>query len=340
MRIVDSEELEAPWQISEQGFPHGVPSHQALFLLRYAILAPSAHNSQPWRFDIQGNRTDFFIDRSRWLQVADPDQRELHISLGCALENFLIAARHFGLNRQVEYFPDPARPGLAARVFLSQGAAPASDRGLFDAILNRQTSRKAYKPDPLPQAVKDRLAACCDMPGLSLYFNDHLQARELISSLSVHADALQFHNPAFRHELIEAAEQGGYDERALVGKLGRLAAAFLNHCNPVVTPETDPSLTAPLVGILLTEENTPTAQLMTGQVFERIWLAAVAADLSLQPMTQLLQVPETKQQLMQALPLEPRQPQQIFRLGYAVGMEAEYTVRRPIETFLLNAAAI
>lgn len=340
MRGYDTEELEAPWQISEKGFPHGVPGHQALFLLRYAILAPSAHNSQPWRFDIQGNRADFYIDRSRWLQVADPDQRELHISLGCALENFLVAAHHFGLSSQVEYFPDAAQPDLATRVYLSPGAAPPADRSLFDAIVNRQTIRKAYKPDPLPQEMKDKLAACCDMPGLALFLNEELQVRELISSLSVRADACQFHNPAFRHELIEAAEQGGYDERVLVGKLGRLAAAFLNHCKTVVTPETDPALTAPLIAIVLSQENTPTAQVMAGQVFERIWLTAVANSLSLQPMTQLLQVPETKQELAQMLSLEPRQPQQVFRIGYAVGMETEYTIRRPIETFLVNPAAL
>jgi len=34
-------------------------------LLSYAILAPSSHNTQPWRFEIAVNRVLFYADRSR-----------------------------------------------------------------------------------------------------------------------------------------------------------------------------------------------------------------------------------------------------------------------------------
>ncbi len=45
------------------------------------------------------------MDRTRWLSVADTDQRELHLSAGCALENLLIASEHFGFDAQASYFP-------------------------------------------------------------------------------------------------------------------------------------------------------------------------------------------------------------------------------------------
>lgn len=38
--------------------------------------------------------------------VADADQRELYISVGCALENLLIAAEHFKYAHHEEYFPE------------------------------------------------------------------------------------------------------------------------------------------------------------------------------------------------------------------------------------------
>ena len=39
------------WDVSEQDFPSTSPIETQLgFLLRYAILAPSAKNSQPWGF--------------------------------------------------------------------------------------------------------------------------------------------------------------------------------------------------------------------------------------------------------------------------------------------------
>lgn len=37
-----------PWQINEHDFPAAAPPVEQLkFLLRYAILAPSSHNTQP-----------------------------------------------------------------------------------------------------------------------------------------------------------------------------------------------------------------------------------------------------------------------------------------------------
>ncbi|RZN37990.1 MAG: nitroreductase, partial [Methanophagales archaeon ANME-1-THS] len=95
-----------PWQINAQDFPaEGSPREKLKFLLRYAILAPSSHNSQPWKFHIRDSEIDIFADKGRWLKVADADQRELHISVGCALENLLIAAEHFGYAHREEYFP-------------------------------------------------------------------------------------------------------------------------------------------------------------------------------------------------------------------------------------------
>ena len=88
----------------ENDYPHaGSLPDRLRFLVRYAVLAPSSHNTQPWRFHIAADRIDLFLDESRWLKVADADQRELHISLGCALENLLVAAEHFGLGPQTEY---------------------------------------------------------------------------------------------------------------------------------------------------------------------------------------------------------------------------------------------
>ncbi|MBU4293649.1 MAG: hypothetical protein KJ770_06330 [Actinobacteria bacterium] len=90
-----------PWQINERDFPReGSPIEKLKFLLRYAILAPSSHNSQPWKFHIRDREIDIFTDKDRWLKVADAGQRELYISVGCALENLLIAVEHFGYAHQ------------------------------------------------------------------------------------------------------------------------------------------------------------------------------------------------------------------------------------------------
>ena len=47
----------AGWYISESDFPYDGSARDKLrFLLRYALLAPSPYNTQPWLFRIEGER--------------------------------------------------------------------------------------------------------------------------------------------------------------------------------------------------------------------------------------------------------------------------------------------
>jgi nitroreductase len=86
-----------PWLVRDTDYPMaGTIGDQLRFLLRYAILAPSGHNTQPWLFMITGDGIELYADRSRALPVVDPDDRELIISCGAALATLQIAMRHFG----------------------------------------------------------------------------------------------------------------------------------------------------------------------------------------------------------------------------------------------------
>ena len=60
------------WSVDAGDFPRSGTRHdQATFLLRYAVLAPSSHNTQPWKF-----RVDELTVRADALQFADPEWRE------------------------------------------------------------------------------------------------------------------------------------------------------------------------------------------------------------------------------------------------------------------------
>ena len=108
------------WEVTEQAFPNTAPIETQLrFLLRYAILAPSTKNSQPWAFSVHGNQVYLIADLRRGQLIADPDRRELYISLGCALENLLIAAEHFGFRHGVSYFPEPGDDELVVTVLFA-----------------------------------------------------------------------------------------------------------------------------------------------------------------------------------------------------------------------------
>ena len=76
-------------------------------LVRYATLAANGHNTQPWKFAIRENAIEIHPDYTRRLPAVDPHDRELWISLGCALENLLQASRAIGYAPEVTY-PDTA----------------------------------------------------------------------------------------------------------------------------------------------------------------------------------------------------------------------------------------
>src|SRR5215470_12964749 len=61
-------------------------------LVRAAILAANPHNTQPWLFKIADTRIDVYADTARNLGSFDPFLREMHIGLGCAVENMVLAA--------------------------------------------------------------------------------------------------------------------------------------------------------------------------------------------------------------------------------------------------------
>ena len=67
-----------------------------------AIQAPSAHNTQPWRFRRHGELLELWLDRDRHLDVVDPLRRQALMSCGCALYNARVAIRNAGFLDVVE----------------------------------------------------------------------------------------------------------------------------------------------------------------------------------------------------------------------------------------------
>src|SRR5437660_1179645 len=80
-----------PWRDWRRGRHQG-----SLALVAAAILASNPHNSQPWLFRVGERHVELFADPSRHLGTIDPFRREMHLGLGCALENIAVAARGLG----------------------------------------------------------------------------------------------------------------------------------------------------------------------------------------------------------------------------------------------------
>src|SRR5689334_4164473 len=73
------------------------------FLLRYAQLAPSTHNIQPWLFKVAAPVLKIYFNPKLTLPEGDALGRDLYISIGCCIENLVTAATYFGLKTEVAY---------------------------------------------------------------------------------------------------------------------------------------------------------------------------------------------------------------------------------------------
>jgi hypothetical protein len=120
-------------------------------MVHYATLAANGHNTQPWKFAIRQETIEIHPDYSRHLPVVDPDNRELWISLGCTLENLLLAARAAG------YAPEVAYPSADEIIRVQLTADRPQGSPLFDAIPLRQTTRSVYDGRPVPAADLDKV---------------------------------------------------------------------------------------------------------------------------------------------------------------------------------------
>lgn len=258
------------------------------FLLRYAILAPSTHNSQPWLFSITPTSCKIFVDPSVALPEADPIGRDCYISIGACAENLIIAATYFGIFERVEYTggEDPERP--AAEVFFCghRGNAPAKNDAapLLDAITARVNVRGLFKKQPISAALLAQLLRVAESEkNIEIHF---VQEKEKIDQLArLTADGLRtaYRLPRFRQEMAQWMRHSlsknprgipGYSLRmpfVLSFLLPKLIPFF--DFGPILSKLNRKSInSAPLVCVLGAERNTPDAWMRVGRLAEHLML--------------------------------------------------------------------
>ncbi len=146
----------SPWQLWNAPSLRGTP----LALVAAAVLAANPHDTQPWLFQVSDSAIEIFADASRNLGTMDAFLREMHLGLGCAIENAVLAAGQNGYAVELETVPGKLtaitdrRSALhAATLHLTRIAQPIAPDALYRAIPNRHTNRYPYdRAKPLPAA--------------------------------------------------------------------------------------------------------------------------------------------------------------------------------------------
>jgi len=324
------------WDVKESDFPSNSSSEEKLtFLLNYAILAPSSHNSQPWKFNVSEGEIQVFADKSRWLKVADTDRREQYISIGCALENLIIAAEHFGYNYSVSYFPGPE--DLVAVVSLQAGSGSPSDSRLFSAITSRQTNSNPYEPRAISDADLETIYRLSSDPDTSIFIANDSATKKKFHDLVVAADGIQYSDVNYKSELGRWLGMGGMGPTGIRAKMAQIAIAFLDVGPEQTRKDSELINSTSYFGFISTANNDSISSIKAGRTLERFWLSATSLGISLHPMSQVLEVQQTKAELAGLLPAKSGmvQVQQTFRLGYGEPTK-ERSTRRPLEDVLIE----
>ena len=308
-------------------------------IVELACLAPSVHNTQPWLWHAEGSRLWLYADRRRQLHHADPDARTLVLSCGSALHHAQVAAAGLGWQVTVERCPDAGDPDLLATLDLAAGRiVPAAEERL-GALQSRSTDRRRFTSWPLPAERLDRLSEQAAEwgamvvplvePGLRLHV-DHVLRR---------ADEIQ------RGDQDYAAEAAPWI--AVEGPEG-VPVSSIPEVNPyrpampsryqqggLPDPQGEPTEFVDGLVAICTAEDDPLSWLQAGETLSALWLATIQHGLSLLPLSQVTEVPETREELRQLLG-GTASPQLLARLGWQEMTRGDLprTPRRPVEEVL------
>lgn len=343
-----------PWGQAGQGAD---ARHRAL---SWALLAPNPHNRQPWLVDLrEAGVVTLYVDRARLLPHTDPFSRQITIGLGCFLELMRMAASHDGQRVTITPFPEghddrtlDARP-VARAVFTAD--PDVTPDPLFTHALARRSTKEPYDTArPLPADTLERLAVA-----RSARFGGTTDPAEV-------ADWRAFTHEALR---IEIETPHTYRESVDLFRIGRaevdanpdgidftgplfevLGATGLMTRDSVL----DPASQAYQAGLAAVYANTDTAmghvwlvtdgnsrpdQIATGADWLRVNLAATAAGVAFQPLSQALQeYPEMAgpfREVHARLAPAGGTVQMLARIGY--GPDVAPSPRWPLEAKILDA---
>jgi hypothetical protein len=315
-------------------------------LIECATLAPSGHNTQPWRFRISNGSIELRADLYRRLPVVDPDDHALYISLGCALENLVIAAEHDGLAARLDpYFGDSNDPCI--RVHLAPGEVN-EDSGLYPVLARRQSNRRRYNRRKIKEEELARLlqAGRRDAVELRSFAVGSPEISPIIEFVR-EGNRQQFSDRTFVEELVSWVRFSRREvQRTSDGLFGpalgfppvpRWLGKFI--MTRLLSPESEAKRQARAIDssshllLFIARNHDKTGWIETGRAFQRVALTATLLGMAHAHVNMPCEVPTVRSRLAEHLGLVNReQPLLLIRIGYAQAMPR--APRRPVEAVL------
>ena len=311
--------------------------------VRYATLAASSPNTQPWRFRVDDGTIGILPDFSRRTLVVDPDDHHLFASLGCAAENLSLAARARGRDGAVEFAGEDE--GMVRIALAPVGIAEESV--LFQAIPARQCTRSAYTGNRAGRDALQALEQAASSPAVDVLILTDRSEMEEVLELVVAANGMQWTDPAFRAELkdwirFNAAQAATHGDGLYAAAGGNptapdwLGGLIFDH---MITAESENDKVAEEIrssagiAIFIARDNDLAHWVEAGRAYQRFALQATALGLKHAFINQTVEIREQRQALAEYLGMPEKRPNLVVRFGR--GANLPYSLRRPVEAVII-----
>ncbi len=317
-------------------------------VVELACLAPSVHNTQPWRWRLVGDATiELFADRTRQLAVSDPTGRNLVVSCGAALHHAFVAAQALGLTAEIAVCAGQGDEHPLARVQLSRGQTTAEAVEALATLESRCTDRRRFTSWPIPEPRLEGLVQAASGWGVRPIPITDVTARFRTEQLVQRAVAVQAGDPRFAEEQDDWIGHGVVDGIATANAVPasrggrttrghRFTAAGTAGTARGDRDDLGIESSDGLVAICSAFDDQE-SWVRTGEAMSAFWLEATHHGFSVVPLSQVIEVEETRHALQRDVFDDMARPQVLLRVGWQETSRAPLprTARRPVDAVLL-----
>ena len=308
------------------------------FLVAQAVKAPSGHNTQPWCFRQNESAVEIHPDFDRRLPVVDPDDRELFVSLGCAVENLCLAAQTKGYKSAVSVGDKGV---ITVSLAEEAGVKPSP---LFNQIDARQTNRSVYNGEEIALDVLKKLQSIRSEKGISVhYYTRQTKQFNDIEQYVLQGNTRQMQNEAFKAELKSWMR---FNKKHQDQTLDGLSYAVFGAPNvprwmaePIMSmaintktqnkADRDKIDSASHLVLFTTRENSRREWVSLGRTLQRFLLTAAELGVAHAYLNQPNEEAEIASEMTRTLGLNGEYPTILLRIGY--GERQAYSKRRAVK---------
>jgi hypothetical protein len=316
----------------------------------HALLAPSVHNTQPWKWRVSADAVALYADPDRHLVGTDPDRRDLVISCGAALHHLRVTLAAAGVAVAVARLPDPEDRTLMAIVRVVDGPVDESAAALAGAIGDRRSDRRAFAPEPAHPAqlrlLTDRAAA----EDVRLVPVVSAGARARLATVLGEAARTERSAPGYAAELAlwSSRYPGSHDGLPTQSRTTRGAvppSVGLRQFPTGDLRQVEQPLTANADGatlmVLTTTDDGPADWLRAGEATSAALLVATRIGLATTVLSQAAEIADTRRKLADVVLRVPEHAQLVLRVGRAPAGAPALTAapRRPLRSMLMRDPA-